>query len=82
MVQQSVFPLNGAGSVTQEPETIKKIPGNKAVWVGIFSELTEFGMFFVIYVIAKAHYAQEFYQGPTELNTLGRRFKYSCLDHQ
>ena len=70
MLKDKVFPLNGAGVITSEPETVNKIPGNRAVWVGIFSELTEFGMFFVIYVIAKAHYSQEFNQGPLALNTL------------
>ena len=28
-------------------ETIKKIPGNKAVWVAIFAELSEFAVFFI-----------------------------------
>lgn len=64
------FPLNGAGDITKEPDTRSKIPGNRAVWVGIFAEFTEFGLFFIIYVIAKAHYQQEFNQGPVALNTL------------
>ncbi|WDE00709.1 cytochrome c oxidase subunit 3 family protein [Thalassomonas actiniarum] len=65
-----VFYLNGRGSVAQEPESLRRIPGNRAVWVGIFAELTEFAMFFIIYFIAKAHYPQEFEQGPLKLNTL------------
>lgn len=69
MIKQ-FFPLNGVGVVAKEPETLNRIPGNRAVWVGIFSELTEFGLFFVIYVIAKAHYSAEFSQGPLALNTL------------
>lgn len=67
---QPPFYLNGAGSVANEPESRRKIPGNSAIWVGIFSELTEFAMFFVIYFFSKAHYAQEFEQGPLQLNTL------------
>lgn len=67
---QNPFFLNGAGSVATEPESIRKIPGNSAVWVGIFAELTEFAMFFVIYFFAKAHYPEQFNQGPTQLNTL------------
>jgi hypothetical protein len=27
------FHLNGSGEVTKEPETLNKIPGNRAVWV-------------------------------------------------
>lgn len=66
----NIFPLNGAGIIRSEPDTLNKIPGNKAVWVGIFAEFTEFGLFFIIYVIAKAHYQQEFMHGPGSLNTL------------
>ncbi|WP_206484274.1 cytochrome c oxidase subunit 3 family protein [Thalassotalea sp. G2M2-11] len=70
MTKCDTFPLNGSGDVSSEPDTLSKIPGNRAVWVGIFAEFTEFGMFFVIYVIAKAHYIHEFSQGPELLNTL------------
>jgi len=64
------FYLNGTGKVTKEPETLNKIPGNRAIWVGIFAELTEFGLFFFVYFIAKAHYPEQFNQGPLHLNTL------------
>jgi len=63
------FNLNGSGAVTQEPETLNKIPGNRAVWVGIFAEMTEFALFFLVYFIAKAHYPEQFNQGPLKLNT-------------
>ncbi len=48
----------------------KAIPGNPAIWVGIFSELTEFALFFVIYFLARAHYPVEFAEGPQQLHTL------------
>jgi cytochrome c oxidase subunit 3 len=64
------FYLNGSGKVNKEPETLNKIPGNRAVWVGIFAELSEFGLFFFVYFIAKAHYPEQFNQGPLQLNTL------------
>lgn len=64
------FYLNGSGKVNKEPETLNKIPGNRAIWVGIFAELTEFGLFFFVYFIAKAHYPDQFNQGPLHLNTL------------
>ena len=64
------FYLNDTGIVNDEPETINKIPGNRAVWVGIFAEMTKFALFFLVYFIAKAHYPEEFNQGPLKLNTL------------
>ncbi|MGV2872315.1 cytochrome c oxidase subunit 3 family protein [Colwellia sp. E150_009] len=70
IVTENTFYLNGCGAVKNEPETVNKIPGNKAVWVGIFAELTEFALFFIIYFIAKAHYPEQFNQGPLQLNTL------------
>ena len=48
----------------------KVIPGNPAIWVGIFSELTEFALFFVIYFLARAHYPEQFADGPLQLHTL------------
>jgi len=73
------FFINGAGAVASEPESIRKIPGNSAVWVGIFAELTEFAMFFVIYFFAKAHYPEQFEQGPTQLNTLAGTLNTAVL---
>jgi len=46
-----------------------RIPGNIPIWVGILSELTEFGIFFVAYFIAKYHYPDVFAQGPRGLST-------------
>ena len=46
-----------------------KIPGNIPIWVGILSELTEFGIFFVAYFIAKFYYPEVFIQGPQSLHT-------------
>lgn len=47
-----------------------RIPGNIPIWVGILSELTEFGIFFVAYFIAKYHYPEVFSQGPQSVSTL------------
>ncbi|HKJ77137.1 MAG TPA: cytochrome c oxidase subunit 3 family protein [Gammaproteobacteria bacterium] len=46
-----------------------RIPGNQAIWVGIFSEMSEFGIMFLAFFIAKAHYPVLFLEGPTRLNT-------------
>lgn len=46
-----------------------RIPGNVPIWVGILSELTEFGIFFVAYFVAKINYPEIFAEGPQQLNT-------------
>ncbi|MGB1263002.1 MAG: cytochrome c oxidase subunit 3 family protein [Cognaticolwellia sp.] len=46
-----------------------RIPGNIPIWVGILSELTEFGIFFIAYFVAKYHYPEVFSQGPRALST-------------
>lgn len=51
IVTENTFYLNGCGAVKDEPETVNKIPGNKAVWVGIFAELTEFALFFLLFIL-------------------------------
>lgn len=47
-----------------------RIPGNIPIWVGILSELTEFGIFFAAYFIAKFNYPEAFSSGPNSLSTL------------
>jgi len=46
-----------------------KIPGKVPIWVGILSELTEFGIFFAAYFIAKFYYPDVFSEDPQKLNT-------------
>lgn len=46
-----------------------RIPGNKAIWVGVFAELTEFAVMFLMYFIARAHYPEAFIDGPDKLST-------------
>lgn len=46
-----------------------KVPGNMAVWVLIFAELSEFALFFILFLVAKAHQPEMFHQGPANLNT-------------
>lgn len=76
--QDDVLAVTLASDLTSENEPVdrlkqafdpKVVPGNPAIWVGIFSELTEFGIFFVIYFIARVHYPQEFLEGPLQLHT-------------
>ena len=47
-----------------------RIPGNRGMWVGILCELTEFGLMFVVYFIARAHHPADFHAGPGRLSIL------------
>lgn len=47
-----------------------RLPGNKAIWVGILAELTEFAVMFLVYFIARAHYPELFVTGPDKLSTV------------
>lgn len=47
-----------------------RIPGSMAIWVGIFSEMSEFALMFGIYFLAKVHHPDVFDEGPLKLNTL------------
>lgn len=50
------------------------IPGNKGIWAGILSEMTEFALLFGVYFIARAHYPDAFREGPLRLSTLAGTF--------
>lgn len=54
---------------TLEPlPTPGRIPGNKGMWAGILAEMTEFALLFGVYFIARAHFPQEFRDGPLRLS--------------
>lgn len=52
------------------PHTTGRIPGSKAMWVGIFCELTEFALLFAVYFVARAHNPEAFSAGPARLSLL------------
>ncbi len=54
-------PAGGAGG---------RIPGNKAIWVGIYAELTEFALMFLVYFVARAHHPEAFAAGARRLSIL------------
>ncbi len=47
-----------------------RIPGNRAIWVGIFAEFTEFALMFLVYFIARINHPQDFHEGPQRLSLL------------
>lgn len=50
------------------------LPGNRGIWVGILSEMTEFALLFAVYFIAKAHFSEAFRDGPPQLSTFAGTF--------
>jgi cytochrome c oxidase subunit 3 len=48
----------------------QRIPGNKGIWAGILAEMTEFGLLFCVYFVARAHFPEAFREGPSQLSTL------------
>ncbi len=54
---------------TQNPHS-GRIPGNMAIWVAIFSEMSEFAIMFICIFLAKVHYPEVFAQGIDKVNTL------------
>ncbi|MCG7200283.1 cytochrome c oxidase subunit 3 family protein [Marinobacter pelagius] len=50
--------------------TEQHTPGNIAVWIFIYAELTEFGFFFLAFLVAKLYFPEDFHAGPSQLNTL------------
>ena len=47
-----------------------RIPGSKAMWVGIFCEITEFALLFAVFFVARAHHPEAFQAGPERLSLL------------
>ncbi len=47
-----------------------RIPGSKAMWVGIFCEITEFALLFAVFFVARAHHPEAFRAGPAQLSLL------------
>ena len=47
-----------------------RIPGNKGIWAGILAEMTEFGLLFCVYFVARAHFQAAFADGPERLSTV------------
>lgn len=60
--------LHSGDGVMAKP--LRKTPGNIAIWILIYAELTEFGLFFLAFLVARVHAPQVFIEGPPTLNTL------------
>ena len=58
------FPLNPDG-------TPRRLPGYKAMWVGVSLEYLEFAVFFAVYFVARWNHPQAFQEGAGRLWTTG-----------
>lgn len=55
-------------AITAAVDAGKAVPGNRAIWVGIFAELTEFALMFLVYFFARVNHPQAFHEGPQKLS--------------
>lgn len=62
--------LDAKAELEAKPSLNSEPPGSMAVWVFIYAELTEFGLFFILFLVAKAYFPDDFSQGPAKLSTL------------
>ena len=59
---------------TEQDPAEGRIPGNKGIWAGILSEMTEFALLFGVYFIARAHFPAAFREGPLQLSLFAGTF--------
>ncbi|MES9960556.1 MAG: cytochrome c oxidase subunit 3 family protein [Sedimenticola sp.] len=62
--------MSATAELIEAPPSAGRIPGNRGIWAGIFAEMTEFALLFMVYFVARAHFPESFAEGPTRLNTL------------
>lgn len=62
--------MTTAATLLHPAPSAGRIPGNKAMWVGIFCEVTEFALMFAVYFVARAHHPEVFAAGPARLSLL------------
>ena len=58
----------GTDLFTNHPDRKSSVPGEIAVWILIIAELSEFAIFFLLFIIAKAHHPELFSNGPGQLD--------------
>ncbi|HHH12715.1 MAG TPA: cytochrome c oxidase subunit 3 family protein, partial [Thiolapillus brandeum] len=63
-------PASSEESTDASSPATGRIPGNRAIWVGILAELTEFTLMFLVYFFARVNHPQMFHEGPRRLSLL------------
>ncbi len=46
----------------------RKIPGGIPIWIFIFAEMVEFGLFFIVFIVVKQYFPEDFREGINKLN--------------
>ncbi len=44
------------------------LPGGLPIWIFIFAEMTEFALFFIVFIVVKMNFKEDFNSGPSSLN--------------
>jgi cytochrome c oxidase subunit III len=57
-------------ALIQNASEERPTPANIAVWILIWAELSEFALFFIVYLVVRSHNPEIFSEGPKHLNTL------------
>lgn len=73
-ISREATPVSASTETLPTEPIAGRIPGNKGIWAGILSEMTEFALLFGVYFIARAHYPDAFREGPARLSTLAGTF--------
>ena len=55
-------------TVMPPSESGGRIPGNRGIWVGITCIFVEFGVLFIVYFVARAHFPEAFHAGAERLS--------------
>ncbi|MCP5298602.1 MAG: cytochrome c oxidase subunit 3 [Chromatiaceae bacterium] len=58
----------GAAAATPDAGSSAWIPGNRGIWVGITCIFVEFGVLFLVYFVARAHFPDAFHDGAERLS--------------
>jgi cytochrome c oxidase subunit 3 len=72
-VNEPLVPKDDANSAADSAESAPILaastPANIAVWILIWAEVTEFALFFLVFLVVRSHNQELFAQGPAQLNT-------------
>jgi cytochrome c oxidase subunit 3 len=66
----AVFQPDTINCLVSSEKNDKTPPGSIAAWIFIYAELFEFGVFFMVFLIGKIYFPEDFYQGPSQLSTI------------
>ncbi len=56
-----------------------RIPGNRGIWVGITCVFVEFGVLFIVYFVARAHFPEMFHNGAELLSRTAGTLITLCM---